>query len=90
MIRNLDDYIKLDGAGRAVIKKRHRKNYNLQVDSWIELKEYINEDGRRFLMLVPASAWNEDDYIRAAEILTALGEDIPISLLEKIEEEEER
>ena len=88
-LKDLGIYSKLDNYGRILIKKRQRLKCGLRLGEFIELKEYIDDAGRSFLVLVPSSSWTEDDYLKAAEILNELGEEVPISLLGKLEGEEE-
>lgn len=87
-IKELGIYAKVDKYGRILVRKPQRKRCGLKLGDYVELKEYIDDTGTSFLILVPSSSWTEEDYLKAAEILSSLGEEVPFSLLGRLEGEE--
>ena len=76
---------KVDNLGRLVIPKAIRARYNIKENDTMEFVTFYDDDGNWYVGFTSAEETVDPKYVKAAEVLTELGIEIPPILLDVIE-----
>ena len=76
---------KVDNLGRLVIPKAIRARYNIKENDAMEFVTFYDDDGNWYVGFTSVEETVDPKYVKAAEVLTELGIEIPPILLDVIE-----